>query len=434
MSRPANNIGRSYLITAAFFLFLLSLAGVYLRARYLFPFLHGLSFKNVLHAHSHVAYSGWASLALIGGVYSVLPRYTGRPLVGEGWARVQLWVIAVATVIAFFSFGAVGYQPFTIAVGTVLNLAWYSHVVLVWVNVRRIPRPLPFAAGATALSTAYLVVAAMGTLLVTVVTASGMEDELLKNAGLYLFLHNFVDGWLIIGLLGLVAAASPQLAANLDKRGGTALLWALGLLTAPGFLVWLKQYGLSGPLLSLGLLAHSLNLIPYAVILALTAHAFRGGAARLGAPFPFLAAAWVFFLARVGMQFVTVAAPQSLAWGQFRQLFIGYLHNELLGVVTGALMGLTYLWVVRPGPLVRVHLVGYALGAAAMIASLMGAGLAEVLGSSAGVVILLKLAFAASVLLPLSFAAFLHSVVIPAGGGQGVPAVDTAPPGQRAAR
>lgn len=434
MVRPAYNIGRAYLITAAFFLFLLSLAGVYLRARYLYPFLPGLMFKNVLHAHSHVAYSGWASLALMGGVYSVLPRLTGRPLAGEGWARIQLWIISVATVIAFFGFGVVGYQPFTIIVGSVLNLMWYSHVVLVWLNLHRIPRPLSFAAGAIALSTAYLFLASMGTLLATAVRSSGLENELLKNAGVYLFLHNFVDGWLIIGLLGLVAAASPALAERLDTGAGRALLRALGLLTAPSFLVWLQPYGLSGSLLSLGLLAHSLTLIPYAALLVLTAQAYRGQAARFGAAFPFLVAAWFFFLARVGMQFFTVAAPHSLAWGQYRQLFIGYLHNELLGVVTGALMGLTYLWAVRPGRLARAHLVGYVAGAAAMIASLLGAGLAEVLGSAAGVVLLLKYAFAASLILPLSFAAFLHSVLFPASGEAGVPAAGAAPPGQRAAR
>lgn len=420
MVRPASNIGRTYLVAATFFLFLLSLAGVYLRARYVYPFLPGLVFKNVLHAHSHVAYSGWASLALIGGVYSILPRYTGRPLVGEGWARVQLWIITVATVTAFFGFGAVGYQPFTIAVGSILDLAWYSHIVLVWLNIRRVPRPRPFAASATALSTAYLFLASLGTLLATAVRGTG-GNELLLNAGIYMFLHNFVEGWLIIGLLGLVAAASPELAERLDNRGGRALLWALGLLTAPGFLVWLKPYGLEGPLLSLGLMARGLGLIPYAAVLVLTAQAFRGQAARYGAAFPFLAAAWIFFLARVGMQFMTVAVPQSLAWGQVRHLFIGYLHTDLLGVVSGAFMGLIYLWAVRPGALVRAHLVSWVAGAAAMIVFLLAAGFAQLLMLPGAQGLLLKLAFAASLVLPLSFVAFLHSVVTGRGAAEKAP-------------
>lgn len=426
---PASNIGRAYLITAAFFLFLLSLAGVYLRARYVFPFLPELVFKNILHAHSHVAYSGWASLALIGGVYSILPRYTGRPLAGEGWARVQLWIISIATVVAFFGFGAVGYQPLTIAIGTVLNLTWYSHTLIVWLNLRRIPKPYPFAVSATALSTAYLIIASLGTLLATAVRSSGLDSELLKNAGVYLFLHNFVDGWLIIGLLGLLAAVAVELAALLDNRGGVALLWALGLLTAPGFLVWLEPHGLGGPLLSLGLLARGLGLIPSAIILALTAQAFRGRAARFGAAFPFLAAAWAFFLARLGMQFITVVLPHSLAWGQIRHFFIGYLHVELLGVVTGALMGLTYLWAVRPGPFVRAHLASYVAGTAAMIAFLLAAGLAQALASSAGVEFYLKLAFASSMVLPFSFAAFLHSVVTtPPAAGWGIGGIGGSPP------
>lgn len=43
-------------------------------------------------AHAHANLLGFLSLFVFGVAYHVLPRFAGRPLAGERWARPHLWI------------------------------------------------------------------------------------------------------------------------------------------------------------------------------------------------------------------------------------------------------------------------------------------------------------------------------------------------------
>ncbi len=388
--------GRRYLLTSVFFFLLLAAAGVYLRAQYVFPF-PGLDFKNMIHAHSHVAYFGWASLAMMGATYYILPALTKRPLEAGRLANLQLYAIVVMTLGAFISFGAGGYNPVSIVFSALNGFLWYSHAYIFYKNYLLIPHPRPFSAKALAVSVIYLLVAFAGTWLITALTVMGVKNELLKNVGVYLFLHNFVDGWLFTGLFGLAAYAIP----DLDRRLGTAqvggrLILALALLTLPGFLMWLQPYGLNAVLVWLGGITRVAILIPYSVFIYTAWTAYFNGTGVVEPPVAplvrgqggvvslFFGMALAFFVARLVMQLATAVWPPLMELGQQRQLFVGYLHNELLGAATSIFIGLIYSWVTgqnekgSAGKLKAFHFWVHCVGTAGMVGSLFVAGSALV--------------------------------------------------------
>ncbi len=53
-------------------------------------------------AHAHANLLGFVSMLIFGVAYHVLPRFVGRPLVGERWAMAQLWIqnVGLAAMVA----------------------------------------------------------------------------------------------------------------------------------------------------------------------------------------------------------------------------------------------------------------------------------------------------------------------------------------------
>ena len=88
---------------------IVALLGVTLRSKILFP-LKGIDFKYVLHAHSHFAFGGWITLALLSlMVYEILPDHLSRKKSYQWF----LWGIL---------FNAVG---FSCKLGNASNTTWY---------------------------------------------------------------------------------------------------------------------------------------------------------------------------------------------------------------------------------------------------------------------------------------------------------------------
>ena len=374
VDRPGREAAQGPRLPAAFalgavaYLALVVSLGVVLRARYVTPLWPGLAFRNLMHAHSHGAYFGWASLGLMAGIYRLLPELTGRALVSPAWVRRQLWLTHAATVGAVIAFAAGGYNPVSIAFSTVNVLLWYMFAALYWRNVRGAPRPWPVPVLYFNAAVSFLVLSSLGTWLITVVTAAGLESPLWRSAGLYLFLSSFADGWLLVGLMGLAAALLP--ADPLAETGAWARPWLLWLvlLTPPAFLAYLVPAGAPPVIAGLGLAARAALGVVYGLYLRRAWAAYRGrkvpagldrgartlerdvptAAARLwGIAAAFLAVKAAAHLASglggllptVGALLPQAGAVSNLLSNPPRQLFVAYLHADLLGLITCGLLG-----------------------------------------------------------------------------------------------
>lgn len=397
-----NDVPRQFARGAALYFVVVGIVGVLLRARYVAPVWRALRFDNLVHAHSHVAYFGWAALALMAAIYAVLPRLTGRPLRGARVMRWQLGLTHVVTVGALVTFATGGYTPLSIVFSTLNVVLWYIFIWLYAQNVKGTPRPLPvplrYLHGAVAL----LFVSSLGTWFISAVTALGGDSMLGQQIGLNIFLTNYTDGWLLLGLLGIGAAAltpgygaehigsadtesdgpprgsrlssgrmsesgaasdpAPDSAVPTGARSGQ---WAAGplpwivVLTPLTFLAQLVPFEVSAGFLVIGLAARFALAVPYMWYIwnAVTVYRARGprrhgdgigfrvrkGNERsVGARERRLRA---FFIAALGFFVVKAIIHAGLGLAAVvpsRQIFVSYLHLDLLGFVSCGLIAAIY--------------------------------------------------------------------------------------------
>lgn len=341
--------------------------GVLLRSAFVWLYNPGpLYWGNLIHAHSHTAYFGWAGLGLMGLILHVLPRFTGRPVAES---RPLIWLLRLAPWAvggALVTFAWWGYAGPSIAFATLNEALWVLFAIVFWREVRQAPvaawpAPLRFIGAAVLL----LLLSISGTTLVIVSEAIlDSAFPLLYQAGVYLFLQLFGDGWLEVGLMGIVLA----LAGVRDEARPllTRLAVAALLLQAPAALRMLIPRGLEGPLVPASLIAGALQGLVQLAFLAFARNLQLPEHAR-----PWWRLAGLSLAVKAALEFV----PLLPAWSGLalnRSLVIGFLHLKLLLVVSGALLGA--MAQVR-GPAGRWAFRLFASGSVAMVSFLFAHGL-----------------------------------------------------------
>lgn len=306
---------RRYARYAAAFLAVTVLAGVWLRAGLLRPgTLAGLSFRNLVHAHSHLAFFGWVTMAL----FALVLRESGREGAGWPWPRWHAHLLAAASVAVFLGFLWTGYAPLTIALSAV-------HVVL-WVAFARRAWPTRGTGGAgdafLRVALAFLLLAGAGTI-GTGILSSRAADPWTSRLAIELFLTPFTAGWLVLGAFGAAYArlSHPRFAGVVLVLGAAGALPS-GLLhiAAPPPAPWLLLVGRAGMLL-----------------VAVASVAFALDVLRERGASPFLRLAGAAALVKGTAELAVGLGFAGHLLGS-HPLVIGYLHLVLLGMVTPILV------------------------------------------------------------------------------------------------
>jgi hypothetical protein len=325
-------VGHSSLVAlwwASVAVFVLAAAtGAWLRYGMLYGFPVGLQFVNVRHAHSHLMYFGWVTPALMTLIVAqVRPRAT-RPL-----PRLLLVAIGLSILfglLAYLPFLLYGYRPALLGgrtlplsvMASALNvIGWYLFAWQYWRWTRGLPRFLPLHIWDTAVL--FMLLATLGVWGLPLLTAFQVDSILLSIGLTYLFLETFGNGWLLLGVLGLLYAVHPTAAQDpRAARSHDRMIWGLPMLFLLGMpthlLTWPLQLlgGLSGLLVAWGLWGHLRLLWP--------------GAGLWRWPLVFLA-----------LKAVTVAVviiPPVARWAEISGLRVPYLHWLLLGWISLGLL------------------------------------------------------------------------------------------------
>jgi hypothetical protein len=372
-----------YVLYAAAFLVVTLLSGAWLRAAFLWPDVLGsFSFANALHAHSHVAFFGWTSMAL----FALLTRSAAgvhRP----GWVRVHAHLVGLASAAAFVGFLRSGYAPHTIAISALHVVLWFWFAVGAWAGLRRLPvMERRFYQAAVA----FLVLSGVGAKMPGIVMARGALDPWLNQLAVQSFLTPFASGWLVLGAMGAVYGRIERVGMH---------RWVLGL-TVTGVVPSTFLHTIAAP--------------PYAAM----HHIGRAGTLLLGVAAVLFA--WDVLRSRttspvfrlVGIAVLGAGAAQLIAALALdtavinnRSLTIAYLHLVLLGVVTPALVATAL-----PRSLSRRVVAFFGGGLAVMLVSLGMLGWVPALGWSA------QLGISPGVWYPLAFtgAAVAAAALLPA--------------------
>jgi hypothetical protein len=236
----SNRLLARFLAVALFCLALAAATGVLLR----FGMIYGMpgwaqNYAAVRHAHSHLMYFGWVTLALMVFIWEAVQRYTGRPLPRQvGW---QLAATSLAALLSYPAFWQNGYGltaigPAELPLGSMVSaangLTWFWFVAL-YVRATRgmAPRPLPVQLWDWAIM--LLLLASLGAAGLVGMVVSGGESLFLQQLFLHQFLDLFAVGWFNLAVLGILwAGVGAQ--ATLPRWLPTM---SLALLLAPTFVL-----------------------------------------------------------------------------------------------------------------------------------------------------------------------------------------------------
>ncbi len=250
-------IRRRFEVIALFALALAAWTGVLLR----FGMITGMptwaaNYGAVRHAHSHLMYFGWVTLALMALIWQYLPALTGRPL--PRTVTWQLAATAFAALLSFPAFWANGYGltqvgparlPLGSMVSTLNGLTWFWFIALYVRATRHLPdRPLPVRLWDGSL--ALLLLASGGAVGLVGMVITRADHPFWQQVFLHQFLDLFAVGWFTLALLGVMWA-------RLDATGaGWLPTYLLALLLAPTFFLGVSPAVLTPGLLWLAILAN----------------------------------------------------------------------------------------------------------------------------------------------------------------------------------
>ena len=373
MSRLSNIQTRRVLLISLGALVIAAWTGVLMR----FGMVYGFpgwaqNFGAIRHAHSHLMYFGWVTLALMAMIWQRLPALTGRPL--PRCVRWQMAATAIMALLSFPAFWANGYGltqigPARLPLGSMVaawnGLTWF---VFIWLYVRA-TRGLAMRPAAVQLwdwALVLLLLASGGALGLMVLVFTRADNPFLQQFFLHQFLDLFAVGWFSLALLGVLWSMVEEPLRRLPT-------FSLALLVTPTFLLGMSPGSLSPLLFWVAALANA------GAALLLAAH----GVAlwhRRDELAPMLAPA----LAGLGVIMLVAGALllpglwDQNAGGQMR---VFYLHNFLLLWISTALLGAVEASIagIRQATLRWINAV-WVIGVAGMVAALFGLALAPQLG------------------------------------------------------
>lgn len=390
------------------------------------------NYTAIRHAHSHLMYFGWATLALMALIWRFLFFYTNRPLPrAVHW---QMGITAVLALLSFPAFWANGYGltqigsaslPLGSMIATLNGLTWFHFAWL----YRRESRMLTHRALAVQLwdwAILLLLLSSGGALGLVGLVVTGADSLFLQQTFLHLFLDLFAVGWFTVALLGLLwawldgqANSAPSPAVGEGWGGGSAPSPAAGegwgggipqrlpilplaLAIAPTFFLGMSPALVAPPLFWVAAVANGLaGLLLFWHVAALL---------RRWDHLSWLMRFAVGMLAVHGLMALVVLWPGVWEWSSRTQLRVYFLHNLLLGWMSSALLALI-LDRLGLGKIQWVYWLGWAWigGVGGMLLLLLGLGLLQFVPVSA---LLLLRAAAWSSLVPVGVATAIWLVAL----------------------
>lgn len=369
-----NSQTQRYLAIALFALTVAASTGALLR----FGLIWGMpgwatSYTAIRHAHSHLMYFGWVSLALMALIWHFLPNETGRPL--PRGINIQMAASALLALLSFPAFWINGYG--TTEIGSA-NLPLGSMAAgingLLWLFFAGLYLRATWQLAERTLAiqlwdwaVLLLLLAFGGALGLVAAVIFAISEPLVQQLSLHLFLDLFGLGWFQLGLLG-------ALWAWLRQRAISAPHWlpsqSLALLLVPTFLLGVSPMVLSNELFWVGALSN----VGAAFLLIWHLHGLWKVRAQLSI---FVILALLPLLVHIGTAFVTLW-PGVWRWSAGTQLRIFFLHNFLLGWISSALIGLILVLLAQrkstQPPLLTIL---WFCGIGTMIVALLGIGMIQ---------------------------------------------------------
>ena len=317
-------------------LFVVAAIGVVLRYKiaWSLPFIDQ---KHLLHGHSHFAFAGWISQAIMVLMVAYLAKEKGVPIFKKySWLLYANLLTAYCMLIAF---PIEGYGLYSIIFSTLSIIVSYAFAIVYWKDLNRLKNKSISHKWFKA-AVFFNAFSSLGAFALAIMMVAKIIHQNWYLAAEYFYLHFQYNGWFFFSCMGLVTAQLFQSAPVLILKR-IYLLFAFAVIPA---------YFLSALWMNIPVWVYVLVIIAAFAQVAAWIYMIRlikNQNAIFKNPFS-VTAKWLLGLAAIALSIKlmlqlgsTIPSLSTLAFG-FRPIVIGYLHLVLLGVITLFLIGFMF--------------------------------------------------------------------------------------------
>ncbi len=249
---------------ALFNLCVLAFAGFLLRYKINFP-LPAIQQANLLHAHSHFAFSGWIGFVLY---IIIINQFSNAYNLRTQYWNNFLWLNTLVNYSMIISFVCSGYSTLSIIISTFSILLSYVFAFSVYKSIA--------ASTTNNISTKFikaallfLVFSSTGTFVLAYLMATHDTHLYWRHNAVYWYLHFQYNGWFTFSVIGLLLQQLEK-SKNYNWAAANKLFWLLFITCIPSYLlaalwpqrpIWVTAINVSCVLLQTGSLFYLFKLL-----------------------------------------------------------------------------------------------------------------------------------------------------------------------------
>lgn len=313
-------------------LLLVASLGLLMRYKIAFelPFIHQ---KNILHSHSHFAFSGWVSQTLI----ILMVHFLSKKNISINLEKYKKVFIAnlICAYIMLFSFIYQGYGLISILFSTISIFVSFWFAILFFKDLKLVSNN-SLAKNWFKAALFFNVISSFGTFALAFMMATKNLPQDFYLSSIYFYLHFQYNGWFWFACTALfMDQLIPNI--NIEKANKTIFTWFF-ISCIPAYLLSVLWLELPIWIYSLAVLSAILQILAWLKFMKVIIPHF----AKNFTLAPFFKWIYVSIIACISIKFLlqfgsTIPLVGKLAFG-FRPIVIAYLHLVLLAIISGFLL------------------------------------------------------------------------------------------------
>lgn len=289
--------------------------------------------KNLLHGHSHFAFSGWVSSAIFTLFIFVVLNEKGNKKV----YRFLFWALQLTSYGMLFSFPFQGYAGVSITFSTLSILVSY---LFAWHCYKDLGNNPKWVKAFVKVSLFCFVISSLAAFFLAYLMVSKNVTQGLYIGSVYFFLHFQYNGWFVFAIFALLLKKLYNAGAVLPENDLKLFFWSIFLSAFPTFFLTTLWMRIPTWMYTTGVIGAFIQLLAAIIFIKLIAQQQNILKSILS---PLVRILWILsllaFSIKVLLQlFSVIPFLSKFAFG-YRSIVIGYLHLSFLGVSTLFLLG-----------------------------------------------------------------------------------------------
>jgi len=309
-------------------LLIVSVLGAILRYKIAFslPFIEQ---KKILHAHSHFAFAGWITQALMFLLIKQLKHISFEKVLAK--YKPLLWANLLAAYGMLFTFPWEGYGLYSILFSTLSVFVSYWFAIVFWKDLNKQAQP-KIAYKWFKVAVVLNAISSIGAFSLGYLMVSKIMVPKFYLLAIYFFLHFQYNGWFFFACMGLLMLMMEDLIS--DKKKLLQVFYFFLIAAVPAYFLSVLWLNIPFILYLIVLITAILQLVGWFYIIKIIKKN-KNIFSKINSTSKvlFILSAVALSIKLLLQAFSTIPSLSQLAFG-FRPIIIGYLHLVLLGVIT----------------------------------------------------------------------------------------------------